>query len=434
MKINTAILTIIVVALMFVACDDKLGDSVALVQPTVQLVMPEGVMGEVTNERFEVKNVTTGRTAIYMSQTDLELRTGLYDISYDADVICTDTATHQPVTRHIQAFAPSVEVIGTSANITLTAYETVGNDDFVISEIFFTGTLRPNGNQYYGDDYIKIYNNTDHVLYADGLTLLESKFTTTQKYNYKPNVMDTAMTVQALYTIPGSGRDYPVQPGEELWIVDTGIDHRVANQNSFDCSHADFEWYDVSTKPSNLDVDGPTVTNLDKWYCYTLSFFVLHNRGFRAWALARIPMDKELFLADPNYYYTYRYVVVAEAGTYPMSQQAFMVPNRWIVDAVNCSVAAEYAWNVTAPALDRGWTHCGTMDHDKSRYFHSVRRKMLYLREGHPVLKDTNNSTDDFNAYCTPSEIERQGTAIDIQGTPCTSVTWDGITPKQTSR
>ena len=213
--------------------------------------------------------------------------------------------------------------------------------------------MRPNGSQYYGDDYVKIFNNTDHVLYADGLTFLESKFVTTQKYNYTPDIMSQAMTVQALYTIPGSGKDYPVQPGEELWIVDTGIDHRVANENSFDCSGADFEWYDVSTQPAHLDIDGP-VTNLDKWYCYTLSFFVLHNRGFRAWALARIPIEKEQYLA--NYSYTYNYIIIVPAGVYPMSQTAYKVPNDWIVDAVNCSVEAERVWNVTDPSLDRGWT------------------------------------------------------------------------------
>lgn len=429
MNTKKTILCLLALTALLTACDDKLDDGIMLIEPTVQVVLPSTLQGEVMNERFEVKNVTTGRTTIFQSRNDLELKVGLYDISYDADVLTLDTTTQQQTTRHIQAYQPSVEVKNGRTDIKLNAYEAVDNDDFVISEIFFTGTLRPNGSQYYGDDYVKIYNNTDHVLYADGLTLLESKFVTTQKFNYKPNVMDTAMSVQALYTIPGSGHDYPVQPGEELWLVDTGIDHRVANVNSFDCSTADFEWYDVSTKPAHMDVDGP-VTNLDKWYCYTLSFFVLHNRGFRAWAIARIPMSKEQYLSDPAYYYTYRYVIIAEAGTYPMSQESFMVPNRWIVDAVNCSVASDYEWNVTSPALDRGWTYCGTMDHDKSRYFHSVRRKMLYLRDGHAVLKDTNNSSEDFNPYCIPSEIERQGTAMDIQGTPCTQLTWDGVTPR----
>ena len=118
------------------------------------------------------------------------------------------------------------------------------------------------------------------------------------------------------------------------------------------------------------------------------------------------------------------------AGTFPMSQTSYKLPNKWIVDAVNCSVEAKYAWNVTSPELDRGWTYCGTMDKDKSRYFHSVRRKMLYLKDGRPVLKDTDNSTEDFNPYCVPSEIERQGTAIDVNGTPCTTITWDGVVAK----
>ena len=311
----------------------------------------------------------------------------------------------------------------------ITAFENRVADDFVIEEVFFAGTLQPSGNQYYGDDYVKIYNNTDHVLYADGLTLLESKFVTTEKFDYYPDIMNEYMTVQALYTIPGSGTDHPVQPGQSLLIADTGIDHRVANPNSFDLSGADFEWYDLSTKPAHMDIDSPTVPNLDRWYCYTLSFFVLHNRGFRAWALARIPMPKEQFLQQNLY--RYNYVIVVPAGTYPMSQSAYKVRNEWIVDAVNCSVEAARAWNVTAPSLDRGWTHCGTMDHDKTRYFHSVRRKMLYVRDGRAVLQDTNNSSDDFNAQCTPSEIERQSTAIDVDGTPCTQLTWDGVNPKQ---
>lgn len=85
---------------------------------------------------------------------------------------------------------------------------------------------------------------------------------------------------------------------------------------------------------------------------------------------------------------------------------------------------------LVCPSLDMGWTHCGKIDKDKTRFFRSVRRKMLYLDDkGHPVLKDTNNSTEDFNPDCIPSEIERQGTAMDAGGSKCTTVTYDGVTP-----
>ena len=418
--------------LVMVACDDKLNDvsQAALLPVHLTITLPAEVSGagqsRIVEETYEIKNVTTGRIANYTSRNDINLSPGLYDVNYNAVLEITDEQGDVTV-KNVQGFAQNVEISTESSIIDIETYLYIPTDDFIISEIFFTGTLRPTGNQYYGDDYVKIYNNTDHVLYADGLSFLESKFTTTQKYNYRPNVMASSFTVQAIYTIPGSGHDYPVQPGEELLLCDTGIDHRVANENSFDLSGADFEWYDISTSPTNLDIDSPTVPNLDKWYCYTLSFFLLHNRGFKAWALARIPIDKEQYLSQ--YMYRYNYEVVVEAGSYPMSQQAYKIPNEWIVDAVNCSVEASYAWNVTHSSLDRGYAYCGTMDHDKSRYFHSVRRKILYLKDGHPVLKDTNNSSEDFNSHVTPSEIELQGTAIDYQGHKCTQRTWDGVAP-----
>jgi hypothetical protein len=155
---------------------------------------------------------------------------------------------------------------------------------------------------------------------------------------------------------------------------------------------------------------------------------MLHNRGFKAYGIARIPVDKESFLADN--YYTYDYEMITVAGTFPMTGNAYFIPNNWIIDIVNCSVESNYAWNLCAPQLDCGWTACGSIDRDKNRYFRSVRRKLLYVNDaGNAVFKDTNNSTADFNRDCIPSEIERQGTAIDFNGTPATTITYDGVTP-----
>lgn len=418
------ILFLLSLMMLVTSCDDKLDENLAYYTPDILIDLPHDLKGAtITTQQLEVKDVSTGRKVIYSDLKDVSLKTGLYDMGYEAQVV------KDGENRHVTAYVQSVQISESNRAVTLPAFESLVTDDFIIEEIFFTGTLQTSGNQYYGDDYIKIYNNTDHVLYADGITLLESKFTTTDKYDYDPDIMGEAMTVQAIYTIPGSGTDYPVQPGESIILADTGIDHKVANPNSFDLSNADWEWYDVSNTASHMDIDSPTVPNLDKWYCYTQSFYVLHNRGFRALAIARIPVDKEQYLA--NYSYTYNYVVVNASGTFPMTQKAYKVPNDWIIDAVNCSVESEYAWNVTAPQLDHGWTYCGTVDHDKSRYFHSVRRKMLYLKDGRPYLKDTNNSTEDFNPYCIPSLIEEQGTVIDMDGNHVAGMTWDGVIAKE---
>jgi hypothetical protein len=407
------------------SCDDSLSGSLSTGQVDVVVTVPEEVeQGKIISERFDFKNVSNSRTYTFNSREGISLIIGLYDVDYEAEVELENGAISTA-----QAHLYSIQISQNGSNqVVLNAYNNIESDDLIISEVFFAGTLQTSGNQYYGDDYVKLYNNTDHVIYADGLTFFESKFTTTEKYDYSPDIMNEAMTVQALYTIPGSGNDYPVQPGEYLLLADTGIDHRISNPNSFDLSNADFEWYDVSSNPNSLDIDGPTVTNLDKWYCYTLTYFMLHNRGFKAYGIARIPIDRDTYLKD--YYYTYDYEMITAAGTFPMSQSSYRLPNEWIVDVVNCSVESNYAWCVCAPQLDCGWTYCGKINSDKTRFFRSVRRKMLYLNEdGNPVLKDTNNSSADFNPECIPSEIEIQGTAIDFNGTPCTTLTYDGVTP-----
>ncbi len=418
-------------AIMLSACSDDnqigSGSTLNYVNVEVSIEYPDELDAlEVTNETIEFRNITTGITSTYNELEGIVLPEGLYDCAYTATaqyLYGTNT-----LTASLQGATSSVQLLQSNPTVAISSYVLEDMDDFIIQEVFYTGVLYPSGKQYNGTNYVKIYNNTDHVLYADGLAFMESKFTTTQKYEYTPDIMDTHMTVHAIYVIPGSGEEHPVQPGEALVLCDTGIDHTLTNENAFDLSGADFEWYDESSSPSNLDIDSPTVPNLDKWYCYTLSYFVLHNRGFKAWALARIPIDKETFLAE--YLYEYQYTIVVAAGSYPMSQTAYKVPNEWIVDAVNASVESEYQWNVTAPSLDRGYTYCGTIDSDPTRYFKSVRRKLLHITDdGRCVYKDTNNSADDFNPGCIPSIIEEQQTATDADGTPATTITYDGVTP-----
>ena len=75
----------------------------------------------------------------------------------------------------------------------------------------------------------------DKVLYADGLIFMESQFQTTQKYqSVDPDIMDEAIAVGSVVAVPGSGTDYPVQPGESFILCDNAINHKEANPNSID--------------------------------------------------------------------------------------------------------------------------------------------------------------------------------------------------------
>jgi hypothetical protein len=413
---------------MLAACKDEDTATVPDSIVNITLNIPDRVLS-VEADTFTFKNLSSLIEFKFPAKgEEIRLPVGFYNCYYQAKIrYQNDNVVSEGLLQGLKESIPVTK--DTPSGFTLNTYIFDNKEDFIIEEIFFTGTLRSTGTQYYGDSYVKIYNNTDKVLYADGVALVESKFLSVQQYDYEPNIREDTFTVQAVYVVPGNGTDHPVKPGESLTICDTGIDHRNANPNSFDLSNASFEWYDLSNSPSNMDIDSETVPNLNKYYCYTYSIWLLHNRGFRSYAIARMKVDKETYLKD--YFYRYKYVMHLPQGDFPMTQDAYKIPNSWILDGVNCSVEPERVWNILPPSVDAGWTHCGFMDADKDRYFKSVRRKMLYLTDdGRRVLKDSNNSTEDFNTECVPSIIEEQHSAVSADGTKATVITYDGVQKK----
>ncbi len=396
-KISYALAFMLFICAGFIACTDD--DKVKITEFTLTFTAPENLnVSGISDLQVSFKNINTGKlTTNKMSGTEgkITLNEGLYNISVEGKI--NYTVDERTIEGQVKGYKESVNIIGTTSTDNIKLFLFNSKADFVIEEVYFAGSTTPEGKQYLADQYIKIYNNSDSVLYADGLVILESAFKTSQKYDYTPDIMSRAMAVQCVYAIPGNGKDYPVQPGKSLLICDKAIDHREANSNSFDLSNADFEWFDDSDK--NPDIDNPQVTNLDKIYSYTKTVWRLHNQGLCAYAIARLQVDKNTFLTD----YTYKATYINVIGE-SQDKNAYQVPNAWIIDAVNISNKAQYAWNVVDASLDMGFTYCGEGASDKNRYNKSVRRKVLSTTpDGRKILKDTNNSTEDFEAKATPS-------------------------------
>ena len=394
-KISYVLVFMLFICAGFIACTDD--DKVKITEFTLTLTEPEDLnVTSISDLHVTFKNVNSGKqTTNTMTGTTgkITLNEGLYNITVEGKM--NYIVDEKTVEGQVKGYKESVNLVGTTSADNIKLFLFNSKADFVIEEVYFAGSTTPEGKQYLADQYIKIYNNSDSVLYADGLVILESAFKTSQKYDYTPDVMSQAMVVQSVYAIPGNGKDYPIQPGESLLICDKAIDHREANSNSFDLSNADFEWYDDSDK--NPDIDNPQVTNLDKIYSSSLTTWSLHNQGLCAYAIARLQVNKETFLKDYRYHADYIFIN-------PMTIDRYQVPNAWIIDAVNISNKAQYAWNVVDASLDMGFTYCGEVASDKNRYNKSVRRKVLSTTpDGRKILKDTNNSTEDFEAKATPS-------------------------------
>lgn len=349
-----------------------------------------------TREQYNIESFTPSDKGFI---ADISLPEGNYNIAVKGTI--SYQLNKQSIEANVKANRENVAIgeveQNTTTEIALNVYS--AQEGFVISEIFFTGTTTPDGFMYTDDQYIKIGNNSDTTMYADGIAFIESFFTSDDKHDYQPNIMDEAMTIVAIYVVPGTGRDVPVQPGEELLIALTAIDHRPINPNSFDLSKADFEIYDKCSHPEG-DQDNPKVSNLVNWYANFEGTFVMHTRGVKSYALARPMVDMKTYMT--KFRYKFGYIFRQGDFVVPMDEREYFMPNAWIVDAVNLAVPTVHEWNLVSPTLDKGFTYCGHVDFDETRYNKSVIRK----KEGRKWI-DTNNSTEDFLPNAVPSCLRK---------------------------
>ena len=372
--------------------DDAINSIVGTRNLTLQLQKPDKVTnihyGTLTLTFTELnRNDKVERIFTNLSQNELTLP--LLMGSYEMRIAATATYTlnGETVAGEMSAFVSKVDVLNDISFPVSLSIKAKGND-FIIEEIFFTGTATPEGKQYFGDQYIKLYNPTNRVLYADGLVLADSEFLTVTKRDYTPNIMAEAFTAGSMVQIPGNGTQYPVQPGASIVIAEQGINHKENNPNSIDLSKADFENF---YPPRVKDVDGVGVTNNINLH----GIFIFNNRGNRSYVIARFPEGT----ATATLQYDYEYKVATKL----MQRQALKIPNNWIVDAVNLSTKTGFEWIVTSSSLDSGWAYVANDEKDTSRYGKSVRRKVLSEKNGKLIFKDTNNSTDDFEILTTPT-------------------------------
>jgi len=397
MKINlTYVVLLCLVFLGFTACkkEDKLERS-----NTVEIQLEKPV--EFPNLKVKTLEVTfketnTGNTMKWSGSSlnfTENLPTGIYHIQVEGTASYEEDGATQEI--NIGGVLEGAKVVSGQEKLALKLYMVSIKADFVIEEIYFTGSRTPENELYLGDRYIKVYNNSDQVLYADGLVLATTAFQTVDKQNYTPNIMDKAVAVNAVMVLPGTGKMYPVQPGASIIIAESAINHKEINSQAINLTKADFEIVD----PEDMDaVDNPSVPNLNTMYGH----IVIHNRGYQSFVLARIPVGKEAYLKDYTYDYSYKFV--DGDFSFDIEESVYKIPNEWVLDAVNLSVQSEFQWLVTAPSLDKGWTYCGKFDGDATRFGKSVRRKVLSTSAtGQRILKDTNNSTVDFDAEVLPS-------------------------------
>ena len=143
--------------------------------------------------------------------------------------------------------------------------------EFVIEEIYFTGTALPRPDRPTSTRATSTSRSattpTRHSTPTGMMLILSSALNSGQNAEMVAggDFRTECCAGTAFYCIPGSGRDVPVEPGKSLIVVNNAQNHLESNPNSWNATTADFEWYDVSSNDAYQDTDNPAVPNLDKW-------------------------------------------------------------------------------------------------------------------------------------------------------------------------
>lgn len=356
---------------------------------------------EFINSAITFTELNTRVTYSFTSDADdnntvesVTLPIGIYD--YAGEINYTATLSDgSEKSLLLRTIGNSVTITG-AQTLTLNWFKSTPSEGFVISEIYAAGSPNATGKNGLKDTYIRIYNNSAETLYADGLAICESDFVNSRTNDYTiltpENDLNVNFTAGTVWVVPGSGKDVAVEPGKYITIVDQAIDWSAEVEGALNLTDADFEWYDDHA----MDTDNPSVPNLDKWFSYSNTIWIISNQCNRSYALVKMPegMTAESYLAE--YKGSYKYIHPA-TGKEMTKQNACRIPNSWIIDGVNLGNLETFVHGALAPSIDASFACISEKNSDPQRFGKVfVRKTATTTPDGRVILQDSDDSAADF--------------------------------------
>ena len=370
----------------FVACSSDDDDEVKSFPLTITLNTGDVAADNISNIKIIVKGTAKADTITMNSVAEkkLTLTQGTYNITVSGKV--KDEAT-----AYVQGTATAELYAEKSVTVNLTKYN---QSPLVFKTLHTTGSV-----QYYVlDSYFEIVNNSDEIQYLDGLVVANTLANLKAKSAWQEAFPDKYRTGDASNAIvlafPGSGHDYPLQPGQFVVVADQALDHTKAygdDESKKDeyagapnLSAANFEKY-----YGNGDVDNESVPNMD--------IVVRMNQYKKMWAfgvsggayfLVKLPEGTtwQQFAADESNYET--------QPNSTSTGQVLMIPSKYVLDAVDVyanGVDAADHYPFFLPKDDANGIQGNPAYAGKC-----IRRKVSKIENGRVYYKDTNSSRDDW--------------------------------------
>jgi hypothetical protein len=241
---------------------------------------------------------------------------------------------------------------------------------------------------YVMDEYFEIVNNSDEVQYLDGLILSSptgnQKTANAWQANGYTDIYECGQGTVVAF--PGTGKDYPIQPGQSVVVANDAANHNVlapAGNLCPDLSGANWEIY-ISNVTGEVDYSAPNLDVIFQNNTYMKAF----GLGFfgRGYILAKLPdgMTPAGFAANASN-------IMTTPGT-TSTMQYLMIPSKYVLDAVDIwNPGSETHYGTFLAADDAQGVLASTAWAGKC-----VRRKVTKIVNGRAYYQDTNNSSNDF--------------------------------------
>lgn len=339
---------------------------------------------EAINSRTGVKQTATPDST---AKATFNLPTGTYDFR----------VTGKKGDHDLNGIISNVYV-NTSKDVDITIGYAAANSALVFKEVYFTGVK----DFYFKDAFYEIYNNSDEVQFLDGVILgivddglpagvFSPQASIWLEDGSLPN--DCYPMYGFTMYFPGSGTEYPLEPGQSVVIANSAVDHSARTLSDGDevspvnLENADWEMF--ADKATILLTDNPNVPNLNFAYKNMGIQFMPSTSG-QALILAKLPEGETM-----EEYLTKTESFMVKPGT--TTSPHLLIPSACVIDAIDivrCAVTDRYKHLL--PKDDMGMAWIEGSDNDAAYSGKSLRRKVASIENGRVKLKDTNNSSVDF--------------------------------------
>ena len=420
------------IAALFAACSESDAPEVSSASVKVNVKIDKTFeKAKAQKVAITLRNTNTGKETAYETTINgtvqlPNLPVDMYDITatYTLPASEYNEITGEKSTEDVLISAASVGLQlrpneETAINLELLRASTT--DDFVLKTIYYAGS---DNKKAAGEDdrFIEIYNNSSRTLYADSLCLA---LTTMNRYGFLADGKPHPYKDKNIYTtpsgtfdwsksegmadveganskyvygdvvimVPGSGKDYPIKPGESFIIAPfaqnykqpftTSLGKQVTPEwpdSTLDLSKAEFD----VVYPGYEELDNKSAVNMVLIKKGSNKYMRPSRNGKEGYVLFRHPSPSKL----PEYR---RPFVDPKRGSHFTYMQ---IPNASIIDAVeviNPNPDGYVSPKVFQKSLDASYAF------SKPDYsFRCITRKVSRVNDGRRILQDLNNSKLDF--------------------------------------